>query len=629
MLSDNHDDAAAPATKGLSIRLVTRHQSVGQFQGRWIYFGQDYLDMLRWEKRLGADNRISYAHLIPSTFIRYRKPFIEWSSGLGRPYGDSLDWWMTPLAARNTSQTPIFLHICYIDILMRQVLPDIEGELLIVCEDWFLLRTLELNLKGAGCSIRGLSQRWHQLPLGYLKEFFMGLLRWTRSLALCLYAVAAARISRRRYAKNMETCAGKREVLIHSCIDEASFGPEGELHDRFFTDLPRWLISRGYRVTIIPWLFSTRRSVYAAFRWFRGNKGSSLIIEDYVRLTDFPHCVLQVLRGGLVCRGPQNFDEYAITPLFVRERIRNASSAQNIKFLLYIPAVERWKRAGNRCDIYIDVFENMAPERPPIRAMNLSFPGATTIGYQHTPPPLDLIGYAMTREEWSTGIFPKRIVSHGSASLGLLEREGFPCAQLMEGPALRFASLFDRYRDQARLVSSAAACQTVLVLLTLDQAPAKEVLRAVLDVRKVFTAFGLKVVIKSHPMMSRSLLMRIIGKKGLPSGWSLGEGNIESILPNSRLVIGLSTGALIDAAAFGLPVISLGREVDFVYSPLESLAERYEICRTISKSMLGDRLEDILSEKHPESRFKLQQLSAELISGFGKLDDAHFFAFIE
>lgn len=629
MLSDNYDDAAAPATKGLSIRLVTRHQSVGRFQGRWIYFGQDYLDMLRWEKRLGADNRISYAHLIPSTFIRYRKPFIEWSSSLGRPYGDSLDWWMTPLAARNTSQTPIFLHICYIDILMRQVLPDIEGELLIVCEDWFLLRTLELNLKGAGCIIRGPSQRWLHLALGYLKEFFIGLLRWAHSLALCLYSVAAARLTRRRYAKNMETRACKREVLIHSCIDEASFGPGGELHDRYFTNLPQWLTFHGYRVTIIPWLFNTRRSVYAAFRWFRENRGAFLIIEDYVRLTDFPHCVLQVLRSGLVCRGLQYFDGYAITPLFVRERIRNASSARNIKFLLYIPAVKRWQQAGNRCDIYIDVFENMAPERPPIRAMNRSFPGAMTIGYQHSPPPLDLIGYAMTKKEWSTGIFPKRIVSHGSASLGFLKHEGFPPAQLMEGPALRFASLFDRCGTQARLVSPAVISQSVLVLLNLDPALTEEVMRAVLDARNVFTAFGLKVVLKPHPMMSRSYLMRIIGKQGLPSGWSLGEGNIESHLPNSRLVIGLGTGALMDAAALGLPVISLGREIDFVYSPLEPMAERYEICRTIPPSMLGDRLKDILSEKDSESRFKLQQISAELVGGMGKLDDAHFSVFVE
>lgn len=611
----------------LTVTLVAKYQFVSKFQGRWIYFGQNYLDMLRWEKRLGADNRISYAHLIPSTFIRYRKPFIEWSSSLGRPYGDSLDWWMTPLAARNTSQTPIFLHICYIDILMRQVLPDIEGELLIVCEDWFLLRTLELNLKGAGCIIRGLWQRWHQLPLGYLKEFFMGLLRWTRSLVLCLYSVAAAGVSR-RYAKGQDTPLGKRCALIHTCVDDACFGPNGEFLDRYFGGLSQWLTSRGYYVTTIPWLFNTRRSVYAAFRWFRENGDSFLIIEDYVRLIDFPHCVLQILRSGLVCRGPQNFGEYAITPLFVRERIRNASSAQNIKFLLYIPAVERWKQADNRCDVYIDMFENMAPERPPIKAMNRSFPGATTIGYQHSPPPLDLIGYAMTREEWSTGIFPKQIVSHGSASFDFLEREGFPPAQLMVGPALRFSYLVDGCCAEAQPVSIPRSSLSVLVLLTLDPSLTAETLRAVLGIRDVFADLRLEVAVKVHPMMPRPQLMAIMDEKDLPRGWRWVEGDMHTCLRASCLVIGLGTGALMEAVAYGLPVICLGRELDFAYNPLEPKAETYEICGVIPPSILGNRVKVILNEKDPAVKFKLPQLSAEIISGLGKLDDAHFFAFV-
>lgn len=628
MPSDNYDDAAAPAIKGLSIRLVTRHQSVRRFQGRWIYFGQDYLDMLRWEERLGADNRISYAHLIPSTFIRYRKPFIEWSSSLGRPYGDSLDWWMTPLAARNTSQTPIFLHICYIDILMRQVLPDIEGELLIVCDDWFLLRTLELNLKGAGCIIRGPSQRWLHLALGYLKEIFKGLLRWIRSLALCLYSVAAAGVSR-RYAKGEDTPLGKRCALIHTCVDEACFVPNGKFMDRYFGGLSQWLTSRGYYVTTIPWLFNTRRSIYAAFRWFRENRASFLIIEDYVRLTDFPHCVLQVLRSGLVCRGPQHFDKYSITPLFARERIRSASSAQNIKFLLYIPAIERWRQAGNRCDVYIDMFENMAPERPPIKAMNRSFPGVMTIGYQHSPPPLDLIGYAMTREEWGTGIFPKRIVSHGSASLDFLEREGFPPDQLMKGPALRFSYLADGFCAEAQPVSISRSPWSALVLLTLDPSLAAETLRAVLDIRDVFADLGLEVAVKVHPMMTRHQLMAIMNKKELPRGWCWVEGDMHTCLRASRLVIGLGTGALMEAMAYGLPVICLGRELDFSYNPLEPMAETYEICGVIPPNTLGNRVKDVFNVEDPALKFKLPPLSAEIISGLGKLDDTHFSAFLQ
>ena len=83
-----------------------------------------------------------------------------------------------------------------------------------------------------------------------------------------------------------------------------------------------------------------------------------------------------------------------------------------------------------------------------------------------------------------------------------------------------------------------------------------------------------------------------------------------------------------EAAAFGLPMICLGREMDFAYNPLESLGETYDICKTIAPSMLSERLDEILNEPDLQTRFQLSKLSEEIINGMGTLDETHYSAFL-
>ncbi len=622
--SENLDATAYP--RSLSVTLVTRFQKMNKAPGSWVYFGRNYLDMLRWEKRLGADTRIGFGHLMQPAFNKLRTEFIEWTSRLGQSYGDSLHWWITPLASRNTSMTPVFLHICYLEILFRNLLKEIEGEVLIVCEDWFLLLTIEQNLHAAGISLKPTPSRTLQQSCAMIKEWAYGILRWGNALKVNLEALYVAR-STRKYATTDASDSAQPHTIVHTCVDEACFGSDGKFHDRFFADLSEWMTGQGLRVSTIPWLFNITRPLKSASRWFRENHQHFLIMEDYVRLSDFPRCIRQIRKSRGVCPGEHTFGIYTITPLIKRERLRNGSSAYNLKFLLYITALKRWKRTGNRCERFIDLFENLAPERPPVRAMKESFPEALTIGYQHSMAPLDLIGYAMTPSEWSAGVYPQRIVTHGPASADFLARQGYPAEQIQPGPAFRYTYLV----KEKKIVENQAApgqSSSVLVLLTLDPEPAAETLRAVLSSRSALDSFGLTVSMKAHPMMAGDRLEREVMEGSLPSGWRWVEGSMHDHLKKSRLVIGLGTGGLMEAAAFGLPVICLGREMDFAYNPLETLGETYEICQTVPPSMLADRLKEILSESDPQGRYQLSKLSSEIINGMGPLDKDHYSAFL-
>jgi hypothetical protein len=610
------------------VLLALSNQRLAGYRGRWIYCGQDYIDMLRWERRLGSASRLSCATSIPVAFQNLRSQFIEWTSRIGEAHGDALEWWITPLAARNTNQTPIFLHLCYLHILLEKSKEELEKGCLIICEDWFLLRTLEINLLSRGLSVKRMPWWWVTLTLRFVGRLAKVVARWVLALAVQTGSLIAARWTARAAAPDDAPAAGDKNVLIHTCVDEICLGDDGKFRDRFFSSLPDWLSRHGCRVTTIPWLYNIERSTIAAYRWFRNSSCHFLIIDDYARFRDFPSCISRILRSGFVRYSETHFGKYDVSPLLTRERVRNIASADLIKFLLYEQALNKWLKNGNRCDVFVDMFENMASERSQLKAIRAQQPLALTVGYQHAPVPSELIGYGITSREWETGVFPSRIVTHGRGSCELLIAQGFPERHVMEGPALRHDYLVGENSVKAKRCSDTNSGGQVLVLLPLDLPSAVELLIRMLGVKDIHELEGQRVALKVHPMMPVAQLIREAQIAGLPESWRWTQGALHEELAKARLVVGMGTGAIFEAAAFALPVLCVGRELGFAYNPLDTFAARYEICRTIAPAAFRERLVEILGETSPGTKFNLEELSREIRSGLGNLDDRHCSAFV-
>ncbi len=610
-----------------SFTLITKKQLAPKFRGRWIYFGEDYLDMCRWEKWLGQAERLSYAQWLPQTFKELRGAFIQWVSDLGKPYGDSLDWWMTRLSGRNPLQTPIFLHICYVDILHKHFLGELSGECLIVCEDWYLLRSIEANLKRAGYPTKR-SQFWQaRAAASALKGLLDTFARWGYALSYQLFTLLVVKLLFRKEAS--QGSGKKKQVIIHTCVDEACLGADGKFHDRYFAGLSEWLETQGYQVRTIPWLFNVKRPAFSAYLWLKRSSSQFLIPENYLQLTDYVKSVWRIFRGGLILRGEHRFSHYNVTALIKRERLANYSAAGWVKFLLYIPFFERWTHDGNHCDIFIDMFENMPCERPLIKAVRQYSPETLTVGYQHATIPDELMGYGVTIDEWGSRIFPDRIVTNGPASAGVLAKEGFPADAIATGPAFRYSYLFDKtwLKPCAARLGNVSG-QIVTVLLPLDIPAAVELLLAVVRQADRVMEAGLCVELKIHPMLPEVKLMRAAGLSQLPSGWGWAAGSMHEQLGKTVIAIGMGTAALLDAAAAGVPILCLGRELGFPFNPLEFWGGRYAVCRTVNPLDFPQFLEEMIETDDKEAAFQLTQLSSEIIHGLGRLDDEYMFSFV-
>ena len=609
-----------------SITLVTRRERVPEFTGRWIYFGEDYADMLRWEQALRDSPRISYADRLEDAFRRLRPDLIRWTAQMGAAHGASLDWWMNSIAGKNVLATPIFLHLCYLDVLSRIVQEQVD-ELLIVCDDEFLLETMQHLLHASGLvTVR--TPGWRFSRAGYLAvETGRWGYRWVKGIGALAASFAAARLTRPRRS-HAHPAPRTKTALIHTCIDDDCLGPQGEFRDRYFSGLAEWLRGRGYHVTILPWVYNTRRGVLEIFRWFRASPEEFVLAEDYLRVSDYVRCCWQLLRCRRALTGRHHFGTHDVTPLVIRERRISTSATHVIRFLLYGPALARWIAEGHSCTLFIDMFENSAPERPQIASLRKCSPDTLLIGYQHgAATTREFLPYAIDPDEWRRGLFPHRIVCSGEFTAAMLAQDGFPPAQVVAGPALRYRYLMDASPSP---VNDAPAQQPrqILVVLALELYTAAESLHRLVSIREFVAKNALEVVLRAHPMMNRQALMNACGLQALPPGWRWGEEPLRDQLARASVVIGSGTAAQVDAAACGVPVVSVKRELGFDYNFLDCWSDRYPLCRPVSIQDLPDRLSQILRNEDGRIRNEAAALAAEIMAGLGKFDDAHFSGFI-
>lgn len=616
---------------GTAITLVTKRERVPRFAGRWIYCGDDYLDMLRWERALPGCERISYADRLSGTFRRLRPDLIRWTAGLGAPYGASLAWWMSALAGKNVMSTSIFVHICYLDVLSQIVRERPDDRLLIVCEHEYLLAAIRRMLHAAGRqAVR--TAGWRASFAAYaLSEAARIAYRWIKWIGAQAGRLAAARLTRSLRRDAVPGVAAK-QVLMHTCIDDACLAADGTFSDRYFCGLADWLRGRGYQVTLLPWVYNTRRNVFWILRWLRSSRESFLLPEDYLRAADYFECARQLVRAGCILKGEHRFGDFDVTPLVLRERLIVTSPSLHMQFLLYGPALARWIAQGHACDVFIDTFENAPPERPQIASLRKCSPRTLLIGYQHGATSLrEFLPYAIEPDEWQRGLFPDRIVCSGEFTAGLLVQGGFPRSHVVAGPAVRYRHLIEpppAGAEEREGRPEGASPRRILVLLPLELAGAVELVHRLLAIREFFAQRALGLAVRAHPMTDRAVLLRYCGLNGLPAGWTWSDALLAAELARAQIVIAAATNAQVDAAASGVPVICVRRELGFDYNFLDYWCDDYPICRSVAPEELTGRLTQILEDRDGGLHAQARKLAAAIVAGLGKLDDAHFSAFV-
>ena len=611
-----------------TLHLITKNSSPASPTGKWIFLGENFLDILEWEKRLGKADRISYAHLIPEVFSHMREPLMQWTTQEGHRHGKSMAWWLSNVASRNVMATPFFLHICYLEIL-RRILEKESGEIVVVCEDSFLLRAIAANFQKRGHRCLFPARiKWES---------------WCETISKCGQVVrklggSLARQCSRWFEARWRNprppspagSSSKARILIHTCLDESCLGKDGILKDRYFGRLPKWLEEHGCSVMTIPWLFNAKTPFAELLRWFRSNPDRYLIPEDHWSLSGLIESVGEIVKAGTLPFACREIEGFEIRPLEIRERLEQLGAFQLLGFLLYRSAIRDWIARGNRCQLFLDMFENMPVERPQAQIIREVSPKTPTVGYQHLAAiPEELLGYSLGEIEANSSCFPDYIVSSGPENAKFLMQRGFPHHRIFAGPALRYEYLFQP-AFQGESLFHRSSPPTILAVFPLELSGAVELASRLFDLADWLETRNTQVTLRLHPMTDKSELLTLLGVQTLPAGWNWSSEPLLTELRQSNVVLGSGTNALFDAAAAGIPVISLGRESGFSYNPLHAWRRQFPGCRTFPPEELKSRLSLLFaSDISGEYLQEIRSLSTELRRSLGSLEDARMNVFLD
>jgi hypothetical protein len=174
--------------------------------------------------------------------------------------------------------------------------------------------------------------------------------------------------------------------------------------------------------------------------------------------------------------------------------------------------LERWAKKLNSIT-FIDHFEGLIVEHVPIyvgRQLDLKF---RSIGYiPNATIPSAWLAYHFLQTTWESRVMPDVIVVSGQLMKETLIRQGVPSCRIKIGPDLR-------QNFAPKPVGVGKSRTDIVLLLSLAITTAVEMLRSVAThsgwIREYLEA---SVIVKNHPMVKSSKLLKSAGWSELPSG---------------------------------------------------------------------------------------------------------------
>lgn len=502
---------------------------------RWTYLGSDVLRRRSWERALGPGwVRLPAGKTLQEEAARLRRPFLDWLAELGRRHAGTA-WWVTRIADENTMKDSLFTQVCRLAAALR--LLDAGAELL-VCESAAVL--------DAVAAARSDARRTDPAAQGREADgaFFLAAGRWFLFALRSLKALAAAGWTGRRGPPRPASPA----ALILTWAGAGYFGADGP-QDAYFGPLAGLLEARGWKVTVLPWLYGPGRSLTEAMRWLKAQARPHLVLEDYLGPRDYWDAAVLCLTGaGLPAGDDHRLAGLDVSPLVRAERARQAAETAKTPALLYGPAFARLAAGGWSPDLVVYTFENAGEEKAALAAVRAAWPEARTVGFQHWTAPFPMMLQHFAAPD---GPLPDAVACNSPFVKDLFAKEGFPADRLAVGPSLRYEALLaGRPRREP-------TPGLVFVALSLERDACAELLEAL---GPAAALPGVSLALRPHPMMPAAD-WKALEREGLvPAGARLAGGPASDWLGRCACAVVSGSTAALEYALLGVPVIVVGRD---------------------------------------------------------------------
>jgi hypothetical protein len=334
------------------------------------------------------------------------------------------------------------------------------------------------------------------------------------------------------------------DVVIHSFVDNESLSSLN-YQERYFPGLLEWYENKGITVSHLisgAGLFPLR--LYKSM--LRNNLN---VFNEYklYGLRDFFFVIGIFLKLRFT-----KIHNFTIDG----EDFSNVSNGVHTEYgvdLGVLQALLRYKlgfRIKSRVDhpsLFITEYEGMILEKMLNLGIHASGVRIKVHGFQHGAMFEHLICNFPTEYELTLGIMPDKIICNGQKFSDLIIARGVPSEMVSVGSALRYRYLHENLQNvHDQKVNS------IVVLLPMTHPDCVELINIFED----FSAeFNVEVHYKPHPFNQIALLLPLLKS---PKNKFL-IGSISDFIFNYKIVVGMTTGALLEAGLLGLCVVKIKR----------------------------------------------------------------------
>ncbi len=519
-------------------------------------------------RRIDADLRAAADDL--------RRPFLELTAMFGRRY-DSLAWWASGIAERNTNGSDLFLHCCYL-WLARQYL-DERRSVCIVC-DAPALRSLIIDLARAR-NYRVRTAGRHRPRLHDSSLWPLATLVWKSASLLARWLAVVA--VRGRGARRSAT----PDVLLSTRVDQGSIDQAGSVHDRYLPLLPSLYASKRLSCVTVLTIAEPFRVFLAMIRRLRRSP-DCIVLEEHLRLWDLTFPALMWARQRTFRFRGATLHGLDVSRLFDAS---NRTESLSVMSTLHYPLMRRLAGDGIHPRLMVLPFENMVSDKLTILGVRRFMPRTLVYGFCHNPLKRNVLPWYTDRHERDIAPLPDRIVCNGVRYRDILVREGYAPERVVVGAALRYAYL---HRGGAvpsfRAPSSVGGAPRVLLVLTTKRDGTAEVIDKFVAALAVIS--NAAVIVKPHPF-ARELADGVVAALG--ARVRVVDGTMEEALAESDVVVCAASGAVLEAALAGKRVVRISPESQLDMDPL-AWFEEFEPAVS-SPDALARRLVEVLSAK--------------------------------
>lgn len=484
----------------------------------------------------------------------------------------SIDWLVSSTLSRNTYMNPLFINLCYLQLVKLVIKNDKEikkvivsnKELKVVLSESFKRKNIVIEIAVSNDN-SSFKERIKKRRIRLLIDFYRNIGK------LCVMWLLGRK-------KRKDAVSRDRPIILIDTFFLLSMFKNNRFNDRYYPGLLDHLSKDEKRdIFFTPEvLIRNYRELKKALEIAEKVKEQFIFRIDYLKTVDYLFALASPIRIKKI-----KFDNFSVLGDNIGSLLKahfydNVLNWSSLAGLLNYRFFRRLKESGVKLRKVIDWNENQVIDRGFNKGLNDYYPNVPSVGYQGYIISSDFNFYIHpTKWEVDSGIVPDEIAVVGR-ELAQNTKKYYKDLNVSVAPAFRFNGVWKEDAVYARGESN-----IILVALPISFKESEEIIKLIIDMLRIKKSDDLIFHIKPHPSLNIDGLKRKF-KGEWREEFSTVGGDFTERVKESFLMLGNTSSTCVETLAMGIPVIIIGSQSGLTQNPIPNTISNdfWRLCYT-------------------------------------------------